>query len=82
MSAAHPVYLELLDFIAAGTTPESLIAFRPSEAVQERVQDLVSRKQEGSLTPDEDSELDEFLQLEHLLILTKAQARRHLSFAP
>jgi hypothetical protein len=40
MSAARPAYLELVDFIAAGTTPEPLIAFRPSEGVQNRVKEL------------------------------------------
>jgi hypothetical protein len=79
MSAAPPAYLELVDFIAAGTTPEALIAFRPSEAVQNRVKELVFRKQEGALTPDEESELEDFLHLEHILTLAKAQARRHLA---
>ena len=27
------VYEEIINFIAAGTTPESVIAFRPSEAI-------------------------------------------------
>jgi hypothetical protein len=79
MSAAHPAYLELVDFIAAGTTPEALIAFRPSDALQNRVQELISRKQDRTLTPDEESELEEFLYLEHILILAKAQARRHVA---
>jgi hypothetical protein len=78
VSTANPVYLELVDFIAGGTTPETLLAFRPSHAVQSRVQDLILKKQDGLLTPDEESELDEFLHLEHILILAKAQARRHL----
>jgi hypothetical protein len=81
MSAAHPAYLELVDFIAAGTTPESLIAFRPSDAAQHRVKNLISRKQDSTLSPDEESELEEFLHLEHILILAKAQARRHLPLA-
>ena len=37
------VYEEVIDFIAAGTTPQNVIAFRPSEAAQERVTDLLSR---------------------------------------
>lgn len=78
MSATHPVYWELVDFIAAGTTPERLIAYRPSDPVQSRVRELISRKQDGSVTSDEESELEEFLHLEHILILAKAQARRHL----
>jgi len=36
-------YEEVVDFIAAGTTPQNVIAFRPSEAAQERVEDLLAR---------------------------------------
>jgi len=35
MSAAKS-YEEIIDFIAAGTTPEAVIAFRPSDTVQKR----------------------------------------------
>ena len=81
MSAAHPVYLELVNFIAGGSTPEAVIAFRPSDSVQNRVRELIARKQDGTTSPDEESELDEFLHIEHILILAKAQARRYLSLA-
>jgi hypothetical protein len=79
MSAAHPALLELIDFLAAGTTPESLIAFRPSLRVEQRISGLITAKEDGSLSPEESAELDDFLQLEHILIMAKAQARRHSS---
>jgi hypothetical protein len=72
-------YEEVIDFIAAGTTPQNVIAFRPSEAAQERVTDLLSREKEGALSPEEKSELDHYLQLEHLMRLAKARARDFLS---
>ena len=72
-------YEEVVDFIAAGTTPQNVIAFRPSEAAQERVTDLLSREKESSLTPKEKAELDHYLQLEHLMRLAKARAREFLS---
>ncbi len=81
MSAVSPAYFELVDFIAAGTTPETLLAFQPSEAVQSRIHELIEGRQDGALTPDEETELEEFLQLEHILMLAKAQARRRLSLA-
>ncbi|MGI8655500.1 MAG: hypothetical protein ACR2LC_09800 [Pyrinomonadaceae bacterium] len=71
-------YEEVVDFIAAGTTPQNVIAFRPSEAAQERVTDLLAREKEGSLSPEEKSELDHYLQLEHLMWLAKACARDFL----
>jgi hypothetical protein len=81
MSAANPAYVEVIDFLASGTTPETLVAFRPSAAVQTRVQDLVARDKQGSLTVEEQQELADTLQLEHLIIMAKAQARQKLSSA-
>ena len=71
-------YEEIVDFIAAGTTPEDVISFRPSEAAQERVTDLLSREKEGELSRAEKSELDHYLQIEHLMRLAKARARDFL----
>lgn len=51
-------YEEIVDFIAAGTTPKDVISFRPSETAQERVDDLLAREREGGLSPAEKSELD------------------------
>jgi hypothetical protein len=40
MTIAHPAYLEFIDFIAAGITPEQIIAFRPSVKAQQRVEEF------------------------------------------
>ena len=71
-------YEEVIDFIAAGTTPQNVIAFRPSAAAQARVTDLLAREKEGQLSAEEKSELDHYLQLEHLMRLAKARARDFL----
>jgi hypothetical protein len=71
-------YEEIVDFIAAGSTPEDVISFRPSEAAQERVADLLAREKEGELSPAERSELDHYMQIEHLMRLAKARARDFL----
>ena len=73
-----PVYTEIIDFLAAGTTPTSLIAFRPSEAAKARVADLIQREKNRGLTAEEQAELEHYLQLEHLMSLAKARARRYL----
>jgi uncharacterized protein YnzC (UPF0291/DUF896 family) len=39
------------------------------------VADLVSREKSSGLTPDEKSELDDYLRLEHIMRLAKAHAR-------
>ena len=71
-------YEEIFDFIAAGTTPKDVISFRPSETAQERASDLLAREKDGELSPAEKSELDHYMQLEHLMRLAKARARAFL----
>ena len=71
-------YQEVVDFIAAGTTPQNVIAFRASDAAQARIEDLLAREKEGDLSSVEKSELDHYLQLEHLMRLAKARARDFL----
>ena len=70
-------YEEIVDFIAAGTTPETVLAFRPSDSVQQRVAELVERSKDGTISAEEKSELDDYLQLEHIMIMAKARARQH-----
>jgi hypothetical protein len=80
MNAAKS-YDEIIEFIAAGTTPEAVIAFRPSETVRQRVAILVERSKDGIISPEEQSELEDYLQLEHIMIMAKARARQHTQLA-
>ena len=75
-------YEELIDFIAAGTTPRGVVDFQPSEDTKARVWDLVGRQKQQGLSDDETSELNNYLQLEHLMRLAKARARQHLTAGP
>jgi hypothetical protein len=70
-------YEEIIDFIAAGTTPEAVVAFRPSEIVRQRVAELVERSNDGNISTEEQSELEDYLQLEHIMIMAKARAREY-----
>ncbi len=71
-------YEEVVDFIAAGTTPSSVIAFQPSEEVKERVALLIHKEKTIGLLGDEKAELEHYMQLEHLMRLAKARARQHV----
>jgi hypothetical protein len=71
-------YEEVIELIAAGS-PSQVIAFRPSAAVKERVGDLVRREKMDGLSADEASELDYYLQIEHILRLAKARAKKYVS---
>jgi hypothetical protein len=75
MSSVSPAYLDIIDFIAAGTTPEAVVKYRPSAEAQMRVADLVEREKHGGLSTEETAELDHFLELEHILRMAKAKAK-------
>ncbi len=71
-------YDEVIEFIAAGTSPRSVADYRPSDEARARVFDLVTRSKTTGLTPEEASELQHYVQLEHIMRLAKARARQHL----
>ena len=70
-------YDEVIDFLAAGVTPSALIAFRPSAATRARVAELIRREKNEGLTPEEAAELDDYIQLDHLMRLANARAQAH-----
>jgi hypothetical protein len=79
--AISKAYEEVIDFIAEGTTPDSIIAFQPSETAKQRVADLIWREKTTGLTSDETSELNHYMELEHLMRLAKARARKNIAKA-
>ncbi|WP_434684211.1 hypothetical protein [Pseudanabaena minima] len=70
------VYEEIIDFIASGTTPQSVIDFRLSEIAQERLEDLIYSSKNNELTTEDKRELDHYLTLEHIMTLAKAKAHK------
>jgi len=79
MNTTTKAYEELIDFIAAGTKPNDVINFEPSQAVKERVAYLIHTEKTSGLTSEEKSELDNYMQLEHIMRLAKARARRYVA---
>jgi len=71
-------YESLAEFIAA-LDPIKVLAFHAPESTQDRVEELLEKKQELGLTPDEQGELDHYLNYEHILRLAKSKARLNLS---
>jgi hypothetical protein len=72
-------YEEFVNFIAAGPSCELVATFQPSEAPRQHVADLVAREKTTGLSVEETSELDHYLQFEHLMRLAKARARTRLA---
>jgi hypothetical protein len=51
-----------------------LANFKASEKTRRRVWDLVAKEKEPGLLPEQKAELDDYLKLEHLVVMTKARA--------
>jgi hypothetical protein len=73
------IYDEIIDFLASGITPKTLVEFQLSDNVKEYVGDLIFREKNSSLTSDEKSELDQYMMLEHILRMAKARAHKNLA---
>jgi hypothetical protein len=76
MTAAAPAYHEIIEFIASGATSEAVAGYRPSPKSQRRVAELIAREQETGLSAEEKSELDHHMELEHIMRMAKAKAKR------
>ena len=71
-------YDEFVDFLASGSTPQSVVDFRPSDTTKSRVVDLIQRQKSTALTDAELGELNQYMQIEHFMRLAKARARQRL----
>ena len=54
-------YDEIVEFIAAGTTPDTVARFEPSQQTKDYVADLIHKEKTSTLTPEEASELDHYI---------------------
>ena len=69
------LFVEVGDFLASAPSQRELLAFRPSEAVQDRYRELLHRSSDGVLTRDEQYEFNQFELIEMLLQFVKARIR-------
>ena len=72
------VYDEIVDFIAQ-INPREVSDFHVSEAAKARVAELIAREKNDGLTAEETAELNHYMQMEHVMRLAKARARKILA---
>ena len=72
---------EIIDFLSMGPSPSEVVAYTVSQRAQERARRLLALNKAGMLSAEEQTELDEVEQIEHIMILLKAQVRRRLAGA-
>jgi hypothetical protein len=66
---------EITDFLASAPTAEQIIAYKPSDILDQRLHELLDKNSAEQLTVEERKELDEFLRINHLLTVVTAKAR-------
>lgn len=67
-------YQEILDFLISRPTSEQIVSFKVSETSQTRLAQLLEKNREAALTPEENTELDLYEQLDTLISLLKIRA--------
>jgi len=70
------LYGEVVDFLASGPAPQAIINFRPSPQAITRIQALLAKNRAGQLSAEEQAELDYYENLDYLMTLIKAHARK------
>jgi hypothetical protein len=74
-SIASPV-TEVVEFFAHRPSREEIAAFRLSAVVQERLRDMIHCNSAGTLSPDEQHELDQMIVLDDVVSLIRARTQR------
>lgn len=75
----NPLFDEILDLLASGPTTQQIIAFRPSELLDQRLHYLLDQNSHDRLTAEERMELDEFLRVNQFMNMLKIRARKKLA---
>jgi hypothetical protein len=66
---------DFADFLNTGPSREEILSWRPTSIVEDRYLELVESRDEGTLSADDQKELEAFLNSEIVLSLLKARLR-------
>ncbi len=72
---------QIIELLASQPSPDEILALRPAPALQARMSNLLEHNKLGTLSRQEETELDRYLFLEHLVRLAKAFAYKQLQTA-
>ena len=76
---ANPAWNEVIDFLAQAPDIQSILDFKLSDAIQDRIEELLYLGNEGSQTSDERAELESYIQVIRFFDLLKANRRLKLA---
>ena len=72
--SAPQVYRYIFDFLESQPSDEQIAAFHPTQEMVERLRTLLDREKKGEITEAEKDELDEYEQIEHMVIMIKTSS--------
>jgi hypothetical protein len=72
------IYDDLLDLLVESVEAERVLAFQLSVAKQARLDTLLDKNRDGTLTAEERAELDAYERFEHVVRLLKARVLQKL----
>ena len=75
---SNEVYRYILAFLATNPPPEAYPPISSTPAMQQRAAELLEKNRDSQLTPTETTELDEYVHINELMGLLKAQASNAL----
>ena len=70
---------EIVDYLATGPLPQDVMDYHVSDRAQERLRRLLAINEAGLASAEEQAELDEIGQIEHIVIMLKAQAQEKMN---
>jgi hypothetical protein len=81
MAVAEPVALldEIIEFLAKQPTLGEIVTFRPPEALEECLEDLLDKNRAGILTDSERAELDTFVRTNHFMSMLQMRIEQRLA---
>ena len=78
-SNTNSLWREVLAFLARGPKPDEIVEFHASDRATQRMQELLEKSKEHSITAEEEAELDGIEWVNHLFALIKARAWKHVA---
>src|SRR5258708_2718628 len=70
---------DVLELLASLPKPEEILALRPSERMQRRLDELLEKSRAGELSDADEAEWERYEYLEHLIRMAKATAHQKLA---
>lgn len=73
------IFEEFYELLVERMTPEEIIAFKASPEAQLRMHELLDKNSDGTITEDEQAELERTVEFEQIFAVIKAKAMYALS---